>query len=258
MPIVSVLSLKGGVGKTSIVLGLAGAATVKGLATLVIDLDPQGNATSILAAKKPRVTAAGFFEHPTLDTLHEALTPCAWEVAPGEVDVICSTPDLIKADAFKNVDSFKPKLAKALRRLEGYDLVLIDCPPSLGSLTRQALAASNLALVVTTPSYFGLQGAERAAVEIKEIRKKHNPGLELLGVLPNRVKNISDEHDFRIKELGQLFGKQVLKPAIPDRIAVQQAEGFGQPVQTIKGEGAREVSEIFEKHLNRIMRAGKK
>ncbi len=255
MPIVSVLSLKGGVGKTSVVLGLAGAATVKGLATLVIDLDPQGNATSILAAQKPKKTAADVLAHPTLDTLHEALTACSWEVAPGEVDVICSSPDLIKHDSFRDAANFHPHLGKALRRLEGYDLILIDCPPSLGSLTREALSTSDQALIVATPSYFGLQGAERAAVEIEEIRKKHNPTLHLLGVLANRVRSVSEEHDFRIAELGDLFGKQVLKPSIPDRIAFQQAEGYGKPIQTMNSAGAREVSQIFEKHLNKIMKA---
>ena len=149
MPIVSVLSLKGGVGKTSVVLGLAGAATIKGLATLVIDLDPQGNATSILAAHKPTATAADVLSHPTLATLHEALTPCAWEVAPGEVDVVPSSPDLIGYDAFRSDANFHPRLTKALSKLEGYDLVLIDCPPSLGALTRDALAASDLALIVS-------------------------------------------------------------------------------------------------------------
>lgn len=257
MPIVSVLSLKGGVGKTSVVLGLAGAATVRGLATLVIDFDPQGNATSILAANTPTATAADVLAHPTLEMLHEALTPCAWEVAPGEVDVLPSSPELISHDAFRGDAAFHPRLAKALNRLEGYDLVLIDCPPSLGALTRDALAASDLALVVTTPSYFGLQGAERAAKEIEEIRKHHNPKLKLVGVLPNRVRSIADEHDFRIKELSELFGRQVLRPAIPERIALQQAEGFGKPVQTVHTAGAREVSAIFDKHLSHLLRAAR-
>ncbi len=257
MPIVSVLSLKGGVGKTSVVLGLAGAATVKGLATLVIDLDPQGNATSILAAHRPTATVADVLAHPTLETLHEALTPCAWEVAPGEVDVVPSSPGLISYDAFRNDAAFHPRLAKALSKLEGYDLVLIDCPPSLGALTREALAASDLALVVSTPSYFGLQGAERAAKEIEEIRKHHNPKLLLVGVLPNRVRSIADEHDFRIRELSELFGRKVLRPAIPERIALQQAEGYGKPVQTVHTTGAREVSAIFEKHLNHLLRAAR-
>ena len=255
MKVVSVMSLKGGVGKTSVVLGLAGAATVRGLATLVIDLDPQGNATSILAAETPTATAADLIAHPTKAMIEKALTPCAWEVAPGEVDVIPSSPELIRHDAFTTEKAFHPRLAKAVDTLSGYDLVLIDCPPSLGSLAREALAASHLALIVATPTYFALQGAERAAEEIDTIRKHHNRKLKMLGVLPNRVRSTADEHDYRIRELGQMFKGQVLKPAIPDRIAMQQAEGYGKPVQTLGTAGSREVSAIFDKHLDRILRS---
>lgn len=255
MKVVSILSLKGGVGKTSVTLGLAGSATVRGLATLVIDLDPQGNATSILAADEPTASAADVIAHPTKATIEKALTPCAWEVEPGEVDVIPSHPDLIKHDAFKGEAAFHPRLAKALDTLTGYDLVLIDCPPSLGALAREALAASDLAVVVATPTYFALQGADRAATEIEEIRKHHNKKLRMLGVIPNKVKSVADEHDYRIKELGQMFKGQVLKPAIPDRIAMQQAEGYGKPVQTLGTAGSREVSHIFDKHLDRILKA---
>ena len=255
VPVVSVLSLKGGVGKTSVTLGLAGAATVRGLATLVIDLDPQGNSTSILAAEEPTATAADLLANPTLANLHNSLTACAREVAPGEVDVIASSPELIQHDAFKSAAAFKRRLARALEKLDGYDLVLIDCPPSLGTLTRDALAASDLAIIVATPTYFGLQGAERAADEIEEIRKAHNKKLKLLGVLPNRVKSVAEEHDFRIKELGSIFKKQVLTPPIPDRIAFQQAESFGKPIQTLGTAGSREVSAIFDKHLTKLLRA---
>ena len=95
MAVVSVLSLKGGVGKTSVVLGLAGAATVRGLATLVVDLDPQGNATSLLKSHKTRTTVADVLGHPTRETVESALTPCDWEVAPGEVDVLPSHANTI-------------------------------------------------------------------------------------------------------------------------------------------------------------------
>jgi cellulose biosynthesis protein BcsQ len=253
MKVVSVMSLKGGVGKTSVVLGLAGAPTVRGLATLGIDLDPQGNATSILAAQTPDATAADVLAHPTFTTFEKALTPCAWEVEPGEVDVIPSSPDLIKYDAFTTESGFHPRLAKALEKVSGYDLILIDCPPSLGALAREALAASHLALIVATPTYFALQGADRAAEEIDSIRKHHNRKLKMLGVLPNKVRSTADEHDYRIRELGQMFKGQVLKPAIPERIAMQQAEGYGKPVQTLGTTGSREVSAIFDKHLDRIL-----
>lgn len=254
VPVTSVLSLKGGVGKTSVVLGLAGAATIRGFASLVVDLDPQGNATSLLATNRGRTSVVDVFAHPTLETLEESLSTCPWEVAPGEVDVLASDPNLIRYDAWTG-QTFRPKLARALAKLEGYDLVLIDCPPSLGALTREALAASDLAVVVTTPSYFGAQGVERAAIEIDEIRKTVNPGLQFAGIIVNRVRSVAEEHQYRSGELADIYGRSaLLKPFVPERIAVQQAEGMGQPVQLVRTAGGREVAEIYDKHLTTLLR----
>lgn len=257
MPVVSILSLKGGVGKTSVVLGLAGAATIRGLACLVVDLDPQGNATSLLATKRGRTSSVDVFTKPSLAVLEEAIAPCPWEVEPGEVDVLPSDPDLIRFDAWTG-GSFRPRLARALRDLDGYDLVLIDCPPSLGALTREALAASDLALVVTTPSFFGAQGVERAVKEVEEIRRTVKPDLRLAGILVNRVRSTAEEHQYRERELAEIYGRaQVLRPFIPERIAVQQAEGFGQPVQLVRTAGGREVAGIYEAHLTSLLRKGR-
>lgn len=254
MAVVSVLSLKGGVGKTSVVLGLAGSATVRGLATLVVDLDPQGNATSLLKSHKPRTTVADVLGHPTKDSVEAALTPCDWEVAPGEVDVLPGHANTIRFDAWTG-GPWRPKLARALGHLEGYDLVLIDCPPSLGALTREALAASDLALVVTTPSYFGAQGVERAMAEIDEVRKNHNPDLQLAGIVVNRVRSVAEEHQYREHELVEIYGRtSVMKPPMPERIAVQQAEGSGQPVQLVRTAGGREVAEIYDAYLNKLLK----
>jgi chromosome partitioning protein len=151
--------------------------------------------------------------------------------------------------------AFKPKLAKALQQLEGYDLVLIDCPPSLGALTREALAASDLALIVTTPSYFGTQGVERAVAEVEEIRKGVNPDLKLAGIVVNRVRSVAEEHTYRVDELGSIYGKAtILKPFLPERIAVTQAEGFGAPVYEVKTPGGREVAGIFDAYLSSLLR----
>jgi cellulose biosynthesis protein BcsQ len=150
---------------------------------------------------------------------------------------------------------FKPKLAKALQQLEGYDLVLIDCPPSLGALTREALAASDLALIVTTPSYFGTQGVEKAVAEVEEIRKGVNPGLKLAGIVVNRVRSVAEEHQYRVDELGTIYGKTaIFKPFIPERIAITQAEGFGTPVFEVKTPGGREVAGIFDGYLSTLLR----
>ncbi len=235
-------------------LGLAGSATVRGLATLVIDLDPQGNATSLLATHESKSSVADVLAHPSKASVESALTQCEWEVEPGEVDVLPSSAELIKFDSWTG-QAFKPRLARALEHLDGYDLVLIDCPPSLGALTREALAASDLALVVTTPSYFGAQGVERAMAEIEEIRKSVNRKLKLAGIVVNRVRSVAEEHQFRSHELAQIYGRSVLlKPAIPERIAVQQAEGFGQPVHLVRTAGGREVADIYDGYLNTLLR----
>jgi len=120
---------------------------------------------------------------------------------------------------------------------------------------REALAASDLAVVVTTPSYFGAQGVERAMAEIDEVRKNHNPDLQLAGIVVNRVRSVAEEHQYREQELVEIYGRStVMKPLLPERIAVQQAEGYGQPVQLVKTAGGREVAEIYEAYLTKLMR----
>jgi cellulose biosynthesis protein BcsQ len=252
---ISVLSLKGGVGKTSVALGLAGAAAKRGLKVLVIDLDPQGNATSILQGRHPRHNAATVLAQPTAEALAGAATKTAWVFKDGRVDVVGSDEELIRFDAWTGNRRFTPKLARAMKRLEGYDVVIIDCPPSLGALTREALAASRLAVVVTTPSYFGAQGAERAISEINEIRSTVNPDLRFAGIVVNRLREKTEEHRYRKRELMAIHGPGArLKPAGPERVALQQAESTGEPISAVKSEGARDVAKVFDKQMARLIK----
>jgi chromosome partitioning protein len=254
MKTVALLANKGGTGKTSLTLGLASAAAHRGLSVLVIDLDPQGNATSILRSKVGRTTVADVLAHPTQATAEEAIAPCDWPAAIGEIDVLPSHANVIRFDAW-NGSGALGKLRRALKGIQGYDVAFIDCPPSLGALTREALTAADRAIVITTPTYFGAQGVEKALAEIAEIQKTTNPALELTGVVINKVRNNSDEHDFRAKEMAELVGARlVLKPYLPERIAFQQAEGTGTPVQTQGTAGSREVSEILDSYLDRVLR----
>lgn len=253
--VISVLSLKGGVGKTSVALGLAGAAAKRGLKVLVVDLDPQGNATSILQARHGRANAATVLEHPTAESLQRAITKTAWSFKDGRVDVVGSDSELIRFDAWTGKRNFVPKLARAMKRLEGYDVVVIDCPPSLGALTREALAASRLAVVVTTPSYFGAQGAERAIHEINEIRSSVNPDLRFAGIIVNRLREKTEEHRYRKRELIAIHGPSaVLKPSVPERVALQQAESTGEPISAVKSAGARDVAKVFDKQMARLLK----
>ena len=261
---IAVLSLKGGVGKTTVVLGLAGAAMQRGLRTLVVDLDPQANASTALEPDPTELTIADVLDDPRRSVVHRAIAPSAWG---DDLDVLVGSEN---NERHNNPDpSLKQlgRLDRALDRLnhrddagsadhdeDAYPLVIVDCPPSLGQLTRSALVAADRAVLVTDPTIFAVAGVQRAFEAVQNERVEHNDRLQPLGVLINRVRSRSAEHAFRVGELRELFGPLVLTGVVPDRSAIQQAQGACVPIQHWDTPGAREVSALFDGLLGRIMR----
>lgn len=257
----AVLSLKGGVGKTTVILGLAGAALQRGVRTLVVDLDPQANATFALETPDNPYTVADVMTGTRRTFPTEALMPSGWGDG---LDVISGSA---RSEAANQPDPTQSRLGRLRTALEryghtdngvAYDLVLLDCPPSLGQLTRSGLVAADRAMLVTEPSVFAVAGTRRAFDAVQAEREANNPDLQPLGVLVNRVRPRSGEHDFRIAELRQLFGPLVLPTVLPDRSAVQQAQGAAVPVQKWPTPGAREISAIFDSLLDRVLRTRRK
>ena len=269
MYVTGVLSLKGGVGKTTVTLGLAGAAARQGLRTLVVDLDPQGNSTTALEPAESETTIADALENPSPATLSTSIAPSSWD---DSIDVLVGSEDI---ERHNHPDPGSQRLGRLSRLLAAlprgaagddggtsrgahlpqYELVLIDCPPSLGQLTRSALVAVDRAVLVTEPTIFAVSGVQRA-VEAVQAERAHNSSLQPLGVLINRYRARSAEHEFRVNELRELFGPLVLPGVLPDRTAVQQAQGAGVPIQRWDTPGAREISHQFDNLLGRIVRAG--
>lgn len=260
MHTVAVLSLKGGVGKTTVVLGLASAAMRRGVRTLVVDLDPQCNATASL---EPEETAKGLSDvlaDPRADVLRAAVAPSAWG---DEVDVLVGSEDAELHNGHNGDERHLARLTQALSELDTlisdgdlpYQLVLLDCPPSLGRLTRSALVAADRALLVTEPTIFAVSGVQRAFEAVQAERAENNPQLQPLGVVVNRVRPRSHEHQFRIEELREIFGPLVMPVALPDRLAVQQAQGACMPIHQWGTPGAREVALAFNLLLARALRA---
>ena len=263
MIVVSVCSLKGGVGKTSVVLGLASAAQARGLATLVVDLDPQADATLALDVPpddESPATVAAMLGTGRRPSGRDGFTRSGW-VSPGgsPLDLLVGSAEV--ADLERPGSS--PRAVERLtRRLSGlideisddYRLVLLDCPPSLGALTLAGLSASHRAIVVTEPALFSVSAADRALRAIDDLKRTTAPGLQPLGVLVNRYRDRSPEHRYRLAELGEMFGPLMLSPAIPERSALQQSQGASQPVHRWPGTAAQELAEAFDGHLARIMR----
>lgn len=263
--VASVLSLKGGVGKTTVTLGLASAAVHRGIETLLVDLDPQMNATTTVDpdpdaatngnAGGRRWSVAEVLDDPSRKVIDKVIRVSSWgatlRLLPGsERTENHNHPDPGSKSLFR--------LAGALAKVSpAPELVLIDCPPSLGQLTRSALTAADRAVLVTEPSLFAVTGVQRALEAVQTERLAHRPALQPLGVVINRFRPRVTEHEYRLGELRELFGPLVLSPVLPDRSAVQQAQGAGIPIHQWPTAGAREVAQSFDALLERLMRSGR-
>ena len=247
MHVLSVSSLKGGVGKTTVALGLASAALNKGLNTLVVDLDPQCDATSGLAASGNQpASVAEVLNNPKLSTVRNAIVSSGWHQS-SKMDVMVGSPRSLLLDNPAPSVSDVWKLEEVLAMLEDdYDLVIIDTPPSINALTRTAWVASDRVLIVTEPALYSVIAADRARRAINEISAKLSPRLRLLGIVVNRLRPNSHEHDFRLRELREMFGEQLLMPHFEERAAVQQSTGAARPIHAWPAEGASEIAKGFD------------
>lgn len=258
--VLSVSSLKGGVGKTTVTLGLTSAAFAKGLRTLVVDLDPQSDVSTGLDINlSGHLNVADVLENPKEKIVRQAIAPSGWtKGSQGKIDVMVGSPSAINFDGPHPSIRDIWKLEEALANVEqDYELVLIDCAPSLNALTRTAWAASDRVTVVTEPGLFSVAAADRALRAIEEIRRGLSPRLQPLGIIVNRARVQSLEHQFRIKELRDMFGPLVLSPQLPERTSLQQAQGAAKPLHVWPGESAQEMAKNFDQLLERIMRTGK-
>jgi chromosome partitioning protein len=257
--VLSVSSLKGGVGKTTVTLGLASAAFARGVSTLVVDLDPQADVSTGMDVPVAAVSVADVLASPKEKTVRAAITPSGWTRGRGGiVDVMVGSPAAINFDGPHPSVRDIWKLEEALAHVEAeYELVLVDCAPSLNALTRTAWAASDRVSVVTEPGLFSVAAADRALRAIEEIRRGLSPRLQPLGIIVNRARMQSLEHQFRIKELRDMFGPLVLSPQLPERTSLQQAQGAAKPLHVWPGESAQELARMFDQLLERVLRTGR-
>ncbi len=252
--VLGVCSLKGGVGKTSVTLGLASSALERGLRTLVIDLDPQADSTLALGATGgAEGDVAAVLDDPTSATIAAATAPSPW--ADAGLDVLLGSADSARHDGFDGTPADLDRLRFALAWVHDYDLVLIDCPPSLGGLTRTGLTACDRAMVVTEPGLFSVMAVGRAMRTIDELRRESAAQLQPLGVVVNRVRARALEQNYRLEELRTLYGPLILSPQLPERAALQQAQGAAQPIHAWHGAAARELADAFDQLLERALRA---
>jgi cellulose biosynthesis protein BcsQ len=247
--VVAILNQKGGVGKTTVTLGLASAAAHAGHRVLVVDLDPQSSSTWVLGSD-PSVVEISMAEVLGRTAASRAISATAWSDA---IDLLSASRRLQGRD-IGNPQRLRVALAEVSA---AYDAVLIDCPPSLGNLTTSGLTAADHAVIVVEPSALGLRGIGAVADLIDEVWDRHNADLELSGVIVNKVPAISSEADRRLDELTRIVGKKaVWQPSIPQRVIVNQAIGERRAIHSY-GARSADVTDAFDalwKKLRRVVR----
>ena len=224
--VIAIINQKGGVGKTTTALNVAAYLQKEGASVLVVDIDPQGNATSGLGADKNKQN----------NTIYDVLLGNA-SVDEAVVEVLPAGITLLPANAHLAAIEIeladKPKrefvLQKALSSAT-YDYILIDCPPALGLLTINALVAARWVFIPVQTEYYALEGLGQLLDVMQRVRSGLNPSLELLGVCATMFDRRTSLSDSVYKELQKHFGDKLFNTFIPRNIRLAEAPSFGKTI----------------------------
>jgi chromosome partitioning protein len=227
--VIAIANQKGGVGKTTTAINLGASLAVAEKRTLVLDIDPQGNATSGLGVEdrktRPTIYDVLIGQNPISEAIVEGVHfPCL-SVVPSTRDLVGAEIELVSAFSRETI------LRKAIEPVrDDYDFILVDCPPSLGLLTINTLTAADSVLIPIQCEFYALEGLSQLLNTVRLVQRGLNPGLDVEGVLLtmyDKRLNLSRQVS---EEAREYFGPKVYRSAIPRNVRLAEAPSFGQPI----------------------------
>jgi chromosome partitioning protein len=251
--ILAIANQKGGVGKTTTAVNLAASLAVAERRTLLVDADPQGNATSGVGIVKHELQLSLY------DSMVEGLSPREVILpVPGlpHLSVLPATQDLVGAELqLVDRENREAALRGVIDAIEGdYDYIVVDCPPSLGLLTLNVLAAANTVLIPIQCEYYGLEGISQLLNTVRLVQQNFNPGLAISGVLLTMYDARLNLCRQVAEDAREYFGAKVFVTPIPRNVRLAEAPSFGKPIllYDVQSVGAKSYLAVAQELMRRV------
>ncbi len=226
--IIAVVNQKGGVGKTTSTVNLAASVALKGQKVLLMDIDPQGNATSGLGVNKRELETSSYDVIVNALPIEKAIRKTEFEnlwVLPSNMNLAGAELELVD---MKHRES---KIKNAVAPIKAdFDFIFLDCPPSLGLITLNALCAADTVLVPIQCEYYALEGLSQLMSTIRQVKRLYNPHIEMEGVLLTMYDGRLNLTQQVVGELKRFFPKKVYATAIPRNVKLSEAPSYGLPI----------------------------